>query len=176
MWHTWRGDSGYIPGLTLDGHSYSGMRGYSDKGGGRVVIPGLSMDGHGYSGIHGYSDKGGGGGGGEGWTSLDYPWMVTVTLASADTLTRGGGGRVDIPGLSMDGHSYSGIRGYSDKGGGGGRVDIHGLSMDGHSYSQLSTKQLCPSMDGRGLSTAPLDISEIGFILFGWSVIRRRKK
>ena len=41
-----------------------------------------------------------------------------------------------------------------------GRVDIHGLSMDGHSYSQLSTKQLCPSMDGRGLSTAPLDISE----------------
>ena len=40
-----------------------------------------------------------------------------------------------------------------------GRVTIHGLSMDGHSYSQLSTKQLCPSMDGRGLSTAPLDIS-----------------
>ena len=60
------------------------------RGGGRVVIPGLSMDGHCYSGIRGYSDKGGGGG--EGWTSLDYPWMVTVTLASADTLTRGGGG------------------------------------------------------------------------------------
>ena len=62
------------------------------------------------------------GGGGEGWTSLDYPWMVTATLASADTLTSGGGGggrRVDIPGLSMDGHCYSGIRGYSDKGGGG---------------------------------------------------------
>ena len=116
-----------IPGLSMDGHCYSGIRGYSDKGGGRVVIPGLSMDGHGYSGIHGYSDKGGGGG----WTSLDYPWMVTVTLASADTLTRGGEGRVDIP----------------------------GLSVDGHSYSQLSTKQLCPSMDGRGLSTAPLDIS-----------------
>ena len=38
-------------------------------------------------------------------------------------------------------------------------MDIPGLSMDGHSYSQLSTKQLCPSMDGRGLSTAPLDIS-----------------
>ena len=54
--------------------------------------------------------------------SLDYPWMVTVTLASVDTLTRGGGeGRVDIPGLSMDGHCYSGIRGYSDKGGGGGK-------------------------------------------------------
>ena len=63
--------------------------------------------------------------------------MVTVTLASADTLTRGGGGRVDIPGLSMDGHSYSGIRGYSDKGGGGVRVDIPGLSRDGHSYSSI---------------------------------------
>ena len=61
MWHTWRGDSGYIPGLSLDGHSYSGMCRYSD------------------------------GGGGEGWTSLDYPWMVMVALASADTLTRGGG-------------------------------------------------------------------------------------
>ena len=62
--------------------------------------------------------------------------MVTVTLASADTLTRGGGGgRVDVPGLSMDGHSYSGIRGYSDKGGGGGgRVDIPGLSIDGHTW------------------------------------------
>ena len=55
------------------------------------------MDGQSYSGIQGYSDKGGGG---EGWTSLDYPWMVTVTLASADTLTRGGGGGwtfVDYP-------------------------------------------------------------------------------
>ena len=51
--------------------------------------------------------------------------MVTVTLASADTLTWGG--RVDIPGLSMDGHSYSGIRGYSDKGGGGGKG---GKSLD----------------------------------------------
>ena len=102
-----------------------GGRGGGGGGGGgrRVDIPGLSMDGHSYSGIRGYSDKGGGrggGGGGEGWTSLDYPWMVTVTLASADTLTRGGGRRVDIPGLSMDGHSYSGIHGYSDKGGGGG--------------------------------------------------------
>ena len=38
--------------------------------------------------------------------------MVTVTLASADTLTRrgggGGGGRVDIPGLFMDGHTWYG--------------------------------------------------------------------
>ena len=68
-----------------------------------------------------------------GWTSLDYPWMVTVTLASADTLTRGGGGRVDIPGLSMDGHGYSGIRRYSDNGGGGGKGGhpwtIHGWSL-----------------------------------------------
>ena len=44
--------------------------------------------------------------------------MVTVTQAYGDTLTWRG--RVDIPGLSMDGHGYSGIRGYSDKGGWGG--------------------------------------------------------
>ena len=37
------------------------------------------------------------------WTSLAYPWMVTVTPAYGDTLTWRG--RVDIPGLSMDGHS-----------------------------------------------------------------------
>ena len=56
------GDSGYSPGLSLDGQSYSGMRGYSDMGG-RVVIPGLFMDSHGYSGIRGYTstDKDGGG-------------------------------------------------------------------------------------------------------------------
>ena len=63
--------------------------------------------------------------------------MVTVTLASADTLTRGGGGgggRVDIPGLSMDSHSYSGIRGYSDKGGGGCKGG-HSLTIQG--WSQL---------------------------------------
>ena len=47
---------------------------------------------------------------------------------------------VDIPGLSLDGHSYSGIRRYSDV---EREVDVPGLSMDGHSYSQLSTKQLC---------------------------------
>ena len=34
----------------------------------------------------------------------------------------------------MDGHCYSGIRGYSDKGGGGVRVDIPGLSIDGHTW------------------------------------------
>ena len=48
-----------IPGLSIDGHGYSGIRRYSDMGG-RVDIPGLSMDGHSYSGIRGYSDKGGG--------------------------------------------------------------------------------------------------------------------
>ena len=58
--------------------------------------------------------------------------MATVTPAYRDTLTWGG---VDIPGLSMDGHSYSGIQGYFDMGGGG--VDIPGLSMDGHSYSGI---------------------------------------
>ena len=55
-------------------------------GGGRVDIPGLSVVGHSYFGICGYSDMGGGW-----WTSLDYPWMVTVTLASADTWGGGGG-------------------------------------------------------------------------------------
>ena len=51
-----------------------------------MVIPGLSVDGHGCSGIRGYSDKEGGKGG--------HPWtiMVTVTLASTDTLTRRGEG------------------------------------------------------------------------------------
>ena len=116
-----------IPGLSMDGHGYSGIRGYSDMGGGggggRVDIPGLSVDGHSYSGIRGYSDMGGGGGGGDkcgrpwtirgwsvtlasadtltwgggGWTSLDYPWMVTGTLASADTLTWGGWTSLDYP-------------------------------------------------------------------------------
>ena len=109
-------------------------------------ILGLSMDGHTYCGgghpwtMHGWSQLlwhlqilGGG------WTSLDYPWIVRVTLASTDTLTWGGG-RVDIPGLSMDGHGYSGIHNTLTW---GGRVDLPGLSMDGHSYSQLSTKELC---------------------------------
>ena len=48
-----------IPGLSVDGHTYSGVRGYSDMGGGRVDIPGLSVDGQSYSGIQGYSDMGG---------------------------------------------------------------------------------------------------------------------
>ena len=98
-------------------------------------------------------------GGGIVGISLDYPWMVTVTLACADTLT--GGGRVVIPGLSMDGHGYSGIRRYSDKGG-GGRVDIPRLSMDGHGYSGIrgysdkggGGRVVIPglSMDGHGYS------------------------
>ena len=46
------------------------------------------------------------GGGGEGWTSLDYPWMVTVTRGYSDK--GGGGGRADIPGLSIDGHTWYG--------------------------------------------------------------------
>ena len=131
-----------IPGLSIDGHGYSGIRGYSDKGGegwssldypwmATVTLASadtLTRGGEGWSSLDyprmvtvtlASADtltRGGGGGGGGGWTSLDYQWLVTVTLASADTLTWGG---VDIPGLSMDGHSYSGMRGYSDKGGGG---------------------------------------------------------
>ena len=41
---------------------------------------------------------------------------------------------MDIPGLSVDGQSYSGIKGYSDE---GGRVDILGLSRDGQGYSGI---------------------------------------
>ena len=99
----------------MDGHSYSGIRGYSEKGGGwtsldypwMVTVTLASADTltrgggkgghpwtiHGWSQLScicGYSDKGGGGG--KGWTSLDYPWMVTVTLASADTLMGWGKG------------------------------------------------------------------------------------
>ena len=53
----------------MDGHSYSGIRGYSDKRGGgrRVDIPGLYMDGRCYSGVRGYSDMGGEGG---------HPWTI----------------------------------------------------------------------------------------------------
>ena len=68
--------------------------------------------------------------------------MVTVTLASADTLTRGGGGgRVDNPGLSMDGHCYSGIHGYSDKGGWGGG----GKGRHRWSYLVWAYADICPS-------------------------------
>ena len=91
--------------------------------------------------------------------------MVTVTLASADTLTRGGR-RVDIPGLSMDGHSYSGIRGYSEKGGGKGRHPwtIHRWSYLVWAYADIcpskvlgNTKVTVSSIDDSGLSTAPSD-------------------
>ena len=46
-------------------------------GGISVDVPGLFMDGYGYGGICRYSDKGGGRGG---WTSLDYLWMVILTM------------------------------------------------------------------------------------------------
>ena len=101
--------------------------------------------------------------------------MVTVTLASADTLTwrgggggGGGGGRVDIPGLSVDGHGYSGIRGYSDMGRKGGHPwTIRGWSYLLWAYADIWT--VCPSdvlgnskvtvssMDDSGLSTATSD-------------------
>ena len=81
--------------------------------------------------------------------------MVTVTLASADTLKRGG--KEYIPGLSMDGHlasvdtltrggiprlsvdgqSYSGIQGYSDVGVGWGGGGGHGHPWIIHGWSQL---------------------------------------
>ena len=61
----------------MDGHGCSGIRGYSDKGGGgRVDIPGLSVDGHSYSGIRGYSDKGGGGKGGHPWTIRGWSQLL----------------------------------------------------------------------------------------------------
>ena len=99
---------------------------YMEGGGDSGYIPGLSMDGHSHSGIRRYSDMGGGGGGGEGRTSLDYPWMVRVTLAYRDTLTWWGGWTsLDYPWMvavtlaSADGHGYFGIHGYSDMGGEG---------------------------------------------------------
>ena len=131
------------------------------------------MDGHSYSGILGYSDMG------EGWTSLDYPWMVTVTPAYRNTLTWGRGG--GVPGLSVDGHSYSSIQGasldypwmatvtpaYRDTlTWGGGGVGDHPWTICG--WSQLLSakyKGTVSSMDGSGLSTAPLDIS---VFLLGW--------
>ena len=83
------------------------------------------------------------GGGEEGWTSLDYPWMVTVTLASADTLTRGGGG-----GGGMGRHPWT----------------IHRWSYLVWAYADIcpskvlgNTKVTVSSMDDSGLSTAPSD-------------------
>ena len=82
--------------------------------------------------------------------------MVTVALASADTLTRRGGGvggRVDIPGLSMEGHSYLASVDTLTRGGG----DIPGLSMDGHSYSGI-----CGYSEKRGGGGHP-------WTIHGWS-------
>ena len=158
------GDSGYMPGLSMDGQS--------------LWHPQILWHG----------GEGGGGGGGGGGGKGGHPWTIcgwSQFLWHTGILWRGGG--VDIPGLSVDGHSYSGIRGYSDMGG-GIRVDICGLSRDGHSYSGIrgysnmereggrkgghpwtmhgwsqllsaKYKATVSSMDGSGLSTAPLDIS-----------------
>ena len=78
---------------------------------------------------------------GEGWTSLDYPWMVTVTLASADTLTGGGGG-------GKGGHSWI----------------ILGWSYLVWAYADIcpskvlgNTKVTVPSIDDSGLSMASSD-------------------
>ena len=67
----------------------------------------------------------------------------------------------------MDGHCYSGIRGYSDKGGGGkGRHPwtIHRWSYLVWAYADIcpskvlgNTKVTVSSMDDSGLSTAPSD-------------------
>ena len=63
---------------------------------------------------------------------------------------------MDISGLSMDGHSYSGIQRYSDIKREGGRPwTIHGWSQ----LLSAKYKATVSSMDGSGLSTAPLDIS-----------------
>ena len=73
-----------ISGLSMAGHSYSGIQGYSDmeqEGGGHP----WTEDGHGYCGIQGYTLTWSRGG----WTSLDYPWMVRITLASTNTLIWG---------------------------------------------------------------------------------------
>ena len=71
----------------------------------------------------------------------------------------------------MDGHSYSGIRGYSDKGGGGGGggEGRHPWTIHRWSYLVWAYADICPSkvlgntkvtvssMDDSGLSTAPSD-------------------
>ena len=95
--------------------------------------------------------------GGGGWTSLDYPWMVTVTPEYGDTLT------------------------WSGRGEGGRHWTIHGWSQ----LLSAKYKATVSSMDGSGLSTAPLDISETltsfmcyirpGFLLSFLDAIRNQK-
>ena len=68
-------------------------------------------------------------------------WTEKLYMIAISNLVQWGVS-VDIPGLSMDGHSYSGTQGYSwgytDMAGRGGvSVDISGLSVDGHSYSGI---------------------------------------
>ena len=102
-------------------------------------------------------------GGGEGWTSMDDPWMVWVYAASMDTLTQGVG-KVghpwmihaypkyiyvcEIHGWSMDGLSICGIHGYSNTGCGEGWTSMDGLSICGiHGYSDTGWGEGWTSMD-----------------------------
>ena len=69
----------------------------------------------------------------------------------------------------MDDHSYSGIRGYSDRGGGRGGKGGHPWTIHRWSYLAWAYADICPSkvlgntkvtvssMDDSGLSTAPSD-------------------
>ena len=103
-----------------------------------MYVPGLSVDGHGYSGIRRCSDMVWGGGGGGGGVR---PWTIHGC--------------------------FSGFHRYSNVG-----LDIPGLSVDGHTYSQWAYADIwifCPSkvlgdskvtvscMDDSGLSMAPSD-------------------
>ena len=69
------------------------------EGGSKVFIHGRSMDGHSNCSIHGYLVRGGRV---ARCSSMDGPWMNTVTLASMDTWTECGS-KVSIHGSSMDG-------------------------------------------------------------------------
>ena len=80
-----------------------------------MAIHGWSGDCQSNSGVRGYSDIGGGGGiavdiHGE-WQSTDGPGSVKVTPVYEDTLTWGGGMAVAIHGWSGVYHSNSSVRG-----------------------------------------------------------------
>ena len=61
-------------------------------------------------------------------------YMIAISNHVEKLLPVQWGVSVDIPGLSVDGHSYSGTRGYTDMVGGGGSKCGHPLlSMAGHS-------------------------------------------
>ena len=80
--------------------------------------PRISQDCQNYFGVPGYSDIGGEVDTG---TILGYPGTIRVSLVYQDTLTWGGGGYRDYPGISHDHHSYFGVPGYSDMDRGGYR-------------------------------------------------------